>query len=176
MLGVVLAYCFYFSGFSFILLYVYFSIWIIELACIASGKKWLFFNLESHCIYMLWREYWYVNDGFSCVRINRAFPFVSGLFFFGFRSVSQFSKIVLAQFLLSILSFFVSILITLYLLKDHLVFFYKYAFSWILYHASLQNLLVVIFSTYSVFSRCSISLHKNIIYFSLLMPLNAYDC
>jgi len=123
-------------GASSLLLLLFFRIFLHIVVCLlfhmdfrislhSFREKWLLFYLESHCIYILWREYWYVNDGFSCVRINRAFPFVSGLFFFFFlvyRSVSQFSKIVLAHFLLSVLSLFVSILITLYILNDHLVF------------------------------------------------------
>ena len=83
----------------------------------------IWFGITLH-LYII-REYWYIKDGFSCVRINRAFPFASGLFFFFliYRSVAQFSKIVLAHFLLSILSLLVYILITSYLSNDHLVFF-----------------------------------------------------
>lgn len=40
----------------------------------------IWFGITLH-LYII-REYWYIKDGFSCVRINRAFPFASGLFFF----------------------------------------------------------------------------------------------
>ena len=76
-------YCFYFSGFSFILLYAYFSIWTSELACIAPGKVVYFYFNWNHItfIYYLGRLDIYMALNCPIWKPNDVFLFVQGCFF-----------------------------------------------------------------------------------------------